>query len=406
MSEMGSPSVFSGVMTSAPARRRFRPQVLVLFAAVALATALLSACGTVSKASATGAIGFNSNSCGTGWTHPKTGQQTLRLYNGATAGAEVDLIDPADGAIYAEADDIGPGTTTSMQVDLGSGKYAFRCLIEDTDAITGPTVRLGGHVKGERAVLPVTSNDLLEPARQYQAYVTAGLQVLADQTKTLDSDVLAGNLAAARTAWLPAHLTYERLGAAYDSFGDFDGDIDGRATGLVGGVASAQFTGFYRLEYGLWHGQSAKELTGPASQLQRDVLALQEAWPTMQISLLDIGLRTHEIMENALQFQLSGEDDYGSGTTLATVLSNITGTEELLTVLHSVLVPRYPGLPKVYAGLSTLQRLLAAQHHATGTWTPVSQLSTSAREQIDAAAGQLLQELAPIAVITEPRRTT
>ena len=28
-----------------------------------------------------------------------------------------------------------------------------------------------------------------------------------------------GDLAAARSAWLPAHLQYERLGAAYDAFG-------------------------------------------------------------------------------------------------------------------------------------------------------------------------------------------
>jgi hypothetical protein len=35
----------------------------------------------------------------------------------------------------------------------------------------------------------------------------------------------------------------------------------------------------------------------------------------------------------------------------------------------------------------------------------VSRLSTIQRQQIDAAAGQVLQELAPIAAITEPRRS-
>jgi len=43
----------------------------------------------------------------------------------------------------------------------------------------------------------------------------------------------------------------------------------------------------------------------------------------MQIQLLDIGLRTHEIMENALEFQLSDHDDYGSGSTLATTVANL-----------------------------------------------------------------------------------
>jgi len=54
-----------------------------------------------------------------------------------------------------------------------------------------------------------------------------------------------------------------------------------------------------------------------AAQLTKDVNALLAWWPTQQIPLSDVGLRTHEILENALQFQLSGNDDYGSGTTLA-----------------------------------------------------------------------------------------
>jgi hypothetical protein len=58
----------------------------------------------------------------------------------------------------------------------------------------------------------------------------------------------------------------------------------------------------------------------------------------------------------------------------------------------------------VYAGLDRLDGLLVAEERRGGHWTPVSRLSTDRRQQIDAAAGQLLQELAPIAAITEPRR--
>ena len=395
-------SVFSFVMTSVPARCLPRLRVLALFGAAVAAAALLSGCGD-GRSAAAGLISFNTGTCGTTWRHPSPGPQTLKLYNGAAAGAEVDLIDPANGAIYAEVDDIGPGTTAPMQVDLGSGSYALRCLIEDDDPLTGPVVRIGGHAKGQPAVLPITSFDLIAPAKEYHGYVTAGLVKLVVQTRTLVSNIRSGNLAAARAAWLPAHLTYERLGAAYGTFGDFDDEIDGRADGLVGGVHSAQFTGFYRLEYGLWHGQTARQLTGSADQLLHDVLRLQKAFPGLQLALLDIGLRTHEIMENALQFQLSGHDDYGSGTTLATTLANITGTEELLTILHPLLAPRYPGLGQVYSWLDRLQALLEAQHRPDGSWTPVAQLPTATREQIDAAAGQLLQDLAPIAVITLPR---
>jgi len=121
--------------------------------------------------------------------------------------------------------------------------------------------------------------------------------------------------------------------------------------------------------------------------------------------LLDIGLRTHEILENALEFQLTGHDDYGSGSTLATTQANITGTLELLTVLHPLLVVRYAALPEVYTWLNRLNSLLNQDKRPNGTWIGVSQLSASSREELDAACGQTLEELSPIAAITEPRIT-
>jgi iron uptake system component EfeO len=330
--------------------------------------------------------------------------RTFQVKNEAGAAAEVYLINPANNAIFGAIDGLGAGTTRPMLVDLGSGTYAFQCVIEDVDPITGPAVRVPGQVKGQPGIVPVTDNDLLGPAKEYHAYVTAGLTQLAAQTAALYADVRAGNLAGAKTAWLTAHLTYERLGAAYGTFGNFDTEIDGRPDGLVGGVKSPEFTGFYRIEYGLWHGQSAAELTRPAAALLGYVRALRSAFPQMEIDLLDIGLRTHEILENALEFQLTGHDDYGSGTTLATTAANITGTRELLRILNPLLVTRYTGLPAVYTWLNRLRTLVDAQRHPDGTWTPVSKLSLTAREQIDAAAGQVLEELAPIAAITEPRR--
>jgi iron uptake system component EfeO len=372
-----------------------------LTAALAMTAGALAACG--GSAQPANLISVSNGGCGGSWHLASPGWYTFQVFNTSGESGEVDLINPANGAIYAEIGSLGPGTSSPMRLDMGSGSYAFRCLFDDYDPITGPTVVIGGHASGTPAILPVTSNDLLAPATEYHAYVARGLNALVSQVDALAADVRAGNLGAARTAWLPAHLTYERLGAAYDAFGNFDPEIDGRPDGLVGGVSSAQWTGFYRLEYGLWHGQSAHELAGVADTLDADVRALRTSWPATEINLLDIGLRTHEILENALEFQLTGHDDYGSGTTLATTQANITGTLELLTILHPLLVVRYAGLPAVYTWLDRLNSLLSQGKTPNGQWIPVSQLSQSSREQIDAACSQALEELAPIAAITEPR---
>ena len=374
-----------------------------LTAALAVSAGILAACG--GSAPPADLVSVSNGGCGVGWHLAGPGWHTFQIYNGAAEGGEVDLIDPANGAIYAEVNGLGPGTTSPMSLDVGSGSYAFRCLFDDYDPMTGPTVVVAGHTAGTPAILPITSNDLLAPASEYHAYVAAGLNTLVSQAGALAADVRGGNLSAARSAWLPAHLSYERLGAAYDSFGNFDDEIDGRPDGLVGGVNSPRWTGFYRLEYGLWHGQSAHELISVADTLDSDIRALRTSWPSTEINLLDIGLRTHEILENALEFQLTGHDDYGSGSTLATTEANVQGTFELLAILHPLLAQRYSGLPAVYTWLDRLQSLLNQNSRPNGQWIPVSGLSASSREQIDAACSQALQELAPIAAITEPRLT-
>jgi iron uptake system component EfeO len=376
---------------------------LLAAAASAALVAAVTACGSspAGSSSSSTAITFNDGSCGAAWHLAKPGWHTFEVTNEADYGAEIDLTDPANGAVYDELQNIGPNTTAPMSLDVGSGKYAFLCEVEDFDPVTGPTVTVSGHQAGQPAILPITYNDLYPLAKEYANYTEAGLRVLAAETTTLAAAVRGGNLTAAKRDWLTAHLQYETLGAAYDAFGNYDTEIDGRADAV--GVNSPQWTGFYRLEYGLWHGQPVGELTSVADTLDTNVHQLLAWWPGQQIPLVDIGLRTHEIMENALEFQLTGHDDYGSGTTLATTLANIQGTRYLLSLLHPLLAPRYAQLPEIYTGLDLLQSLIEKERLPNGWWVPVSALPTLTREDIDAACGQVLQELAPIASIAEPR---
>ena len=362
--------------------------------------ASLSACSS-GAAQPSNLVTVSSNQCGGAWSVQGPGWHTFQIDNQSTGGGEIDLIDPANGAIYAEVENTGPGTITPMRLNLGSGTYAFMCNFNDFDTQVGAKVTVGGHAKGTPAILPVSYNQTIPYAKKYQAHAEAGLKVLARKTATLAADVRAGDLTAAKKDWLTAHLRYQTLGAAYGTFGDYDGEIDGDANAT--GVNSPDWTGFYRLEYGLWHGQSAKELTPVAATLDKNVKALLAWWPAQQIPLSDVGLRTHEVLENALQFQLTGNDDYGSRTTLATTLANIQGTRYLLSLLHPLLAPRYAGLPAVYSGLDRLQSLIEKEHRPNGMWVPVSALPASARQAIDAACGAVLQSLAPIASITEPR---
>ena len=347
--------------------------------------------------------------CGQGWggpgkVTPRPGTQVFDLHNSAAAATEVDLIDPRTGKVYGEVEGLAPATSRPLVVDLGSGTYAFKCLQEDTDAVTGPTVTVPGTASRGPAGLPVTEHDLIPPTLAYQTWIGTRMTELAGDTGALKDDVDRGDLAAARRDWFTGHLVYERMGAAYDTFGDADGVINGTVPLDPGAAHDPDFTGFHRIEYGLWHGGSARSLRGPAAALDKAVRALRTTWSTQRMDPANMGLRAHEIIENAEQFELTGRTDYGSGTNLATARANIDGTREILGRLNSLLVPRDTGLAALNASLDRAAADLDAQHH-DGGWTPLGDLTRTQRERINADFGDLLEQLAPVAAIFDVRRT-
>jgi len=339
-------------------------------------------------------------SCGSGWTSPHTGLQVFDL-SGTGAVAADAYLETSAGAVVGEVEGLAPGTTRPIVVRLAAGSYDFQCLPQDDSAVKGPVVRVTGSGGGSPAVVPVTQQDLIPPTLLYQKWVAAQLPGLVRDTETVQAAVDRGDLAAARAAWLPAHLDYERLGAAYGTFGDLDDSINGTTKGLPGGLTDPGFTGFHRLEYGLWHGQSAAALAPVAARLSQDVRSLQTQWKTAQMDPLLLGLRAHEIVENTIQFELTGRTDYGSGSNLATARANLQGTAEALTLLHPLLASRMTTLPQINADMAT------AEAELTGLGdVPPASLSTTRREQLNADFGQLVDDLAPIAAVCDVRRTS
>ncbi|MGW3265955.1 iron uptake transporter permease EfeU [Streptomyces sp. NPDC001056] len=388
-----------------PAARR-RPAWVVPAAVVAVPAVIAGLFVTLGRPKPAGdqTVAVSGTDCGKGFTAPKPGRQTFRMRNTGRQAAEVYLVDPSTNAVYGEIEGLAPGTTRDLVATVAGGTYAWRCVPANGQAVTSKPVTVAGG-GAAKPVAPVSEQDLAAPLASYRTYVGKGLDTLVAQTGTLRHDIEGGHLDKARTDWLTAHRTYASLGAAYGTFEDFDQKIDGRADGLPGGEQDKDFTGFLRLEYGLWHGQSAKELTGPARRLSADAAGLRKAFPSQDFDPGDLPLRAHEILENTLQFELTGDTDEGSGTNLATADANLAGTRELLTVLKPLLTDRAPKAPPtVDSDIDRVQKLLDAAHDGAH-WTPVEKLSAADRQRLDGATGQLLEDLAPIPDLLEIRKS-
>jgi iron uptake system component EfeO len=352
-------------------------------------------------------VSFNRSVCAPEWTHPQGGTQQFVVDNTSIVGGEVYLENATTGAVYADFENVGAGAELAQTVTLGDGKYRFVCLPAETDPIHGSPETIAGSSVTEGltpGIVPVSSNDLDPIAKKYQAWVITELPKLLTDSRTLDGEVAAGNLVTARAGWLTAHLDYERLGAAYGAFGDADAAINGTPAGRPGGSGDPDFTGFHRIEVLLWGGAEAHAVRFYTTRLVNDVQTLITNFPAAEIDPLDIGLRAHEIAENALQFEATGQTDEGSGTNLATVDANLNGTRTVLSFLTDLLATRFAGMPGVTGWLDRTQQRVEAQRHPDGTWTPVEKLDGGARERLNSDLSELTEQLAPIAAICDVRR--
>ena len=353
------------------------------------------------------AISVSDSACGPDFVAPPAGRSVLTFANTSRHTTySVDLIGSDQVSVYGEIQTLAPGTSDTMDAVLAPGRYSLECESFGGGSLSSQPVEVRGHPVSTHEYTPVSSDQMRLASLTYQKRLVPLIARLRHDTDALTGAIVAGKLGEARARWLPAHLDYARLGAAYGTFGELDGAIDGRPSGLPLGVRDPHFTGFLRLEYGLWHGQPASELVPVAKALERSVHALERRFPQMTMPPNDLSLRAHEILENALQLELTGETDEGSHTNLATVLANVQGTQVDFGALAPLLRISSPALASTSeAGLAHLAATVRAYRRPDGTWPSLQSLSPTDRERLDGATSALLERLSLVPGRLEiPRR--
>jgi high-affinity iron transporter len=377
--------------------------VLVAAPAVAAGTAIAALPAASSAAAAT--ITVTRTGCAQDWTSAGAGTQTFTVDNQSGLAGEINL-DDASGAVVGEIETIGPGTSAPLTATLGSGTYVFKCRMGSQPVTASQPVQVTagtGSVASPVAVKPVTVAELTGPDNEYQAYAARQLADLATAVSRIKADLRRRDIVAAKQDWLAAQQDWERVGASYDSFGDLGLAVDGLPDGLPHGVEDTDFTGLHRLEYGLWHGQSATALLPVTRVLAGNVAAVQQNLASDDLAgdPANLPVRAHEILEDALRDHLSGIDDQGGGAAFAMTYADVQVTRAVLGYLAPLINARQPGLVATAdSQLNTLRQALLATR-ADGRRESLARASLPGREDVDAAIGAVLETLASVPNLLE-----
>jgi iron uptake system component EfeO len=343
------------------------------------------------------------------WLGGPAGRYDFVFVNNEGAGAEVYLEDPDTERIYLEVEHFGRGVSRAVTASVPPGTYRWVCITDYTIKYSRPVVVTGEPLPYDvYGIIPVTGLDLRIPINSYVDWITGQLPPLTHQVELLRDALQAGDTTIARRDWLTAHLTYETLGGAYRAYDETGDDINADPPSGVAPdrLADADFAGFRKIEAMLWRDRPPATIVPYVDALLEAVgqLADELALPNA-ITPIDMGRRAHEILEDALQWDLNGIGDAGSQTELATVDANINGVWQALDPLRPILRKQNRYLDDTDEQLRLTQQLIRS-HHLDDGWIGLAALPVRQRAAVNAAVQHSVELLAHAAAVVDPRNAT
>ncbi|MFD3615785.1 iron uptake system protein EfeO [Streptomyces sp. NPDC058676] len=322
------------------------------------------------------------------------GHVELAIENKGSKVTEVYVLFPDD-RIVTERENIGPGTKQRVTAEVKAGDYTIACK----PGMKGNGIRQD--VKATGGTVAKRDPRLDKAVASYRAYV----QTQADETlplaETFAKAVKDGDMEAAKKAYAPSRIGWERTEPVAESFGDIDPKVDVRADGLEAGQ---EFTGWHRLEKALWQdkkiGTAEKTL---ADQLITDLKDWQKRVGKAEITPTSMANGAKELLDEVATGKVTGEEERYSHTDLVDFKANVEGAEKSYELLKPVAKENDAALvtelDKQFAALNTLlDKFRADEPNATQyDFTSYDKVSKAEQKELSDAVNALAEPLSKLA---------
>ena len=239
--------------------------------------------------------------------------------------------------------------------------------------------------------------DLVAPVAEYKLYVSAGVDQLVKDTKAFTDAVKAGNLAKAKALYAPTRVSYEKIEPVAELFSDLDGKIDSRADDHEKKEEDPEFTGFHRIEYGLFAKNSTEGLAAFAEGLLADVTELQGRIKGLTVPPDKMVGGAAALFEEVAATKISGEEDRYSHTDLWDFQANVDGAKKIVDLLRPLVVKEDKALAgKIDANFATVDKTLAKYKLGDGGFETYDKLSEADRKALAAMITTLAEDLSKL----------
>lgn len=391
-----------------------RRPTLVAAALAALVLPLVAACvpnapDDSSGAGATGGTGVltvtsTADACDVSATEADSGTVRFAVTNEGDDVTEFYLLGDDGLRVISEVENVGPGLTRDLVVQVEPGTYYTACkpgmvgdgiraefTVHDSGVEVGPT--------GD------TADQLAAAEASYVAYVKDQVGSLIAGTEQFAAAYTAGDDETAKSLYADTRAHWERVEPVAESFGDLDPLLDLREADVEEG---ATWSGWHLIEKDLW--QPAPEANGgvayvPLTPEQRDAAAADLVTYTQQLvdevnspdftfEAFQIANGAKELLDEVATGKVTGEEEIWSHTDLWDFQANVDGARVGYEVLAEVVEAEDPELADTLATrFEEIDALLAEQGSLETGFTYYDELTDAQVKALAAAVDALSEPL-------------
>ncbi|CAG7609114.1 iron uptake system protein EfeO [Leucobacter soli] len=311
-------------------------------AVTSLAAATIALTGCVPNAGGDAqqqiAVTASDDGCAVETATAESGTLVFTVTNEGTKVNEFYVLGENGLTIVGEVENIAPGASRDLTVQVGPGDYFTACK----PGMIGVGVGQTAFSVSGAALQSTPEADAV--VAQYVAYVKTQTEELLPKVEEFVEAYTSGDDETAKQLFPLARVNYERIEPTAEQFGDLDPKIDYRKPGAD--EEGIPFTGFHRIEMDLWNDAavangdypgdpdleplSSEDRAELGAQLVADVTELKEkvASPDFTLTLADITEGAKGLLDevSAPDGKLPGEENEFAHTDLYDFYANVEGS--------------------------------------------------------------------------------
>ncbi|SEI77787.1 iron uptake system protein EfeO [Pseudomonas sp. NFR16] len=317
------------------------------------------------------------------------GKNAFRIVNASDRAVEWEILDGV--LVVEERENIVPGLSQIINANLQPGDYAITCGL-----LSNPrgTLHVTATAESDAAAKARPSMvAFIGPLSEYRVYLSTQSSALIRAVNDLQQAIESGDLAQARQAYAPARAAYQRIAPAAQRLAELDNAINARADYFEKREQDPGFSGFHRIEFGLFSQKSVEGLTPVVQKLQSDIATLKQQLLAQSIAPEQLASMIVRTMRSLADIRSNGEEERYSHIDVTGFAANLEGTRKVIELLRPLLAKTSGDvLKKIDSATTGLDDQLLMLKTDNG-FKPYDQVSAEQRKQIADKAKALADAL-------------